>query len=92
VGFGAASLALNTHLRLVNVPTQGHPLGWTAEQVTRRVQQRRYFAQWPATAAFYGVWTLSAIDAARVHRREALSVSVGQVGERTTGLVVSGGL
>ena len=87
-----ASIALWAHLRLVNVPADGHPLGWTADETRTRVQQRRYFGQWPATIGFYGVWTLSAIDAARYERAKALRVGVGPVSGQTAGVTLSGRL
>ncbi len=91
-GFGVASVALWAHFRLVNVPSTGHPLGWSDEERIRRVQQRRYFVQWPATVAFYGVWSLSAADAARYHRQQALRVGVGTVSGHTAGLTLQGRL
>ena len=40
-GLGVASVAMWAHIRLVNTPADGHPLGWTPDERVRRVQQRR---------------------------------------------------
>ena len=70
------SIGMFAHLSLVNTDGAGHPLGWDDDQVTGRVQLRRYAVQWPATAAFHAVWVASVVDARRALRREKVSWTV----------------
>jgi len=66
---GSVAVGTYLHLRVVNRPTAGHPLGWTDEQVVRRTQSRRYGVQWPATIGFYALWMASAVEARGAWRR-----------------------
>ncbi len=66
---GSIAVGTYLHLRVVNRPTVGHPLGWTDEQVVRRTQSRRYGVQWPATIGFYALWIASAAEARGAWRR-----------------------
>lgn len=77
LGFGAASVALYPHLAKVNRESLEHPLGWGPEEVTEKVQERRYLFQWPATFGFYTMWGVSMIDAARWHQRHPKVLGVG---------------
>ena len=90
VGLGVASIALFTQINAVNVPSDGHPNGWTANQVATEVNQQRYAVQWPVSILFYGSWMWSYSDArrhwnAREQQRVQAVVSPGP-----NGLVVSG--
>jgi hypothetical protein len=71
-GLGIASLATYAQLDDVNTSSVQHPLGWTEQQVSERVRNRRFFLQWPLTFAFYGAWIGSHAEARRVWRKREL--------------------
>lgn len=85
-GFAISSVALLSHLQFLN-GTALQPYPWPAEDYApgyRQVQQERFLAQWPTTAAFYLTWLVSHLDARQQWRREynplARVVSVGPTG------------
>jgi hypothetical protein len=93
LGFGAASVALYVHLDRHNrdpfledrPPTgfdPGDVRGWSIEQ------RRRY--QWPVTAAFYGTWLASSLEARRHWRRShGPSLTVGPLPRGGSGVLLT---
>lgn len=82
--FAAGSIGTYVWIVTVNRNPDKHPLGWTEDQVGRRVQTVRFGAQLPLTAAFYATWGLSVLDGAgtwsRTQRTQvSLRVTPGQV-------------
>jgi hypothetical protein len=91
-GFGIVSIAMHARLNRGNVAAgPDHPFGWTSEEVRSEVSLERYLYQWPATAGFYITWGVSALDAARWHKRHPpASVGLGR-SEGGAPLLVLGG-
>ena len=90
--FVAASISSYTWIVVVNRSPEGHPLGWTEDQLARRVQTVRYGIQVPSTAIFYGAWLVSTLDAAGSCPRIQRSEAALRIGLSPNGLVVSGKL
>lgn len=63
-------------LRRNNVDPTTRPQGWTLDQMQDQVAVRRWAVQWPATLAFYGLWTVSVFDARAHWRREHVEAQV----------------
>lgn len=93
LGLGAASVAMYVHIDRNN----RHPLvdgrpatGLEPDEVHRwtTLQRRRY--QWPVTAAFYGAWLASSIEARRHWRRtHGPTVSVGPLPRGGSGVLLT---
>jgi hypothetical protein len=63
-GLLACSIATYVFIRRANEdPLDGHPFNWTEAEVQARVPLYRRAVQWPCTAAFYGAWAVSVVDA-----------------------------
>ncbi len=89
VGFTATSIASSLHLAEVNVSNDGHPNGWTADEVPTRVNTERYAVQWPATALAYLTWAAGSLEARASARKTP--VGLGAWGDpHGAGVVVAG--
>jgi hypothetical protein len=68
IASAGASVGLYAWLAKVNGPN--HPPSWPQDDVSRRVNQLRWGAQFPATAVFWATYALSVWDARAAWRRE----------------------
>lgn len=93
VGLGAASIAMYVHLDRNNRdPLEPHlaPTGLGDDDVRPWVDQRRYRLQWPLTAAFYGTWLVSSLEARHHWRKHhGPSVTLGPLPRGGSGVLIT---
>lgn len=93
LGLGAASVALYVHIDRNNRDplTDGKPATGLPRDDVREwaaTQRRRY--QWPVTAAFYGTWLASSLEARRHWRRtHGPTVTLGPLPRGGSGVLLS---
>lgn len=93
VGLGAASVALFVHIDRNNRDPllEGRPpTGLDPDEVRGWAAMQRHRYQWPVTAAFYGTWLASSLEARRHWRRtRGPTLGVGPLPRGGTGVLLT---